>query len=92
MQHYNPDRPQTKPKKSIKKVQVARTKSVQRHLTTQNARDLNIFDSMTKRINQVSQNMTSLPLHNQFTANNVVCKNFGFGCGSNENLMLGLGG
>jgi hypothetical protein len=53
---------------------------------------------MTKRINQVSQNMkknathsaNSLQLDNQFTANNVMCKNFGFG--SNENLMLGLGG
>jgi hypothetical protein len=96
MQHPYPNKPQTKPKKSIKKV--ARTKSVQRHLTSQNPRDLNIFDCMTKRINQVSQNMkknathsaNSLQLDNQFTANNVMCKNFGFG--SNENLMLGLGG
>jgi hypothetical protein len=96
MQHPNPNKPQTKAKKSIKKV--ARTKSVQRHLTTQNPRDLNIFDSMTKQINQVSQNLkknanhsaNSLPLDNQFTANNVMCKNFGFR--SNENMMLGLGG
>lgn len=32
----------------------------------------------------------SLQLDNRFTANNVMCKNFGFG--SNEILMLGLGG